>query len=331
MSPRRRTDEGPRVVVLLGEEEFLADQELRRRLDGLLPPEERAMNLDALDGETASAEEIIRMAETLPFFGSRRVVVLRRAEKLKAADQEALAEYLNARQPLNTLLVLAEDLDKRRRFFLALRKAGEVLEFNRVRDDAAVEHATAFARRLGTQMTREVARELVTLAGTGLRALHTEVAKLAAAVGDRPAITIDDVRALTPNVAEVEIWALVDAVGQRRPDDALGALHRLLRAEERPIGLVGLLGDHFRTLMRVQALTKERAGRERVAEVLGRRAWKYAEFQAQVAQFAPGDLPRLHRLLLDADRALKSSRQAPTLVMETLVLALCGATGAPAG
>src|SRR5574337_531591 len=65
----------PRHVYLLhGEEDLLIDQALATLLDRLVPPEERALNLDVVWPDEMSITDLITRLDTLPFFGQRRVV-----------------------------------------------------------------------------------------------------------------------------------------------------------------------------------------------------------------------------------------------------------------
>src|SRR2546425_12211354 len=85
----------PRAVYLLhGEEALLIDQALATLLDRLIPPEERALNLDVVWPDEMSITDLITRLDTLPFFGQRRVVVVKGADSWKPPEQERVAAYL---------------------------------------------------------------------------------------------------------------------------------------------------------------------------------------------------------------------------------------------
>src|SRR5690348_2307579 len=95
---------GPGVYLLLGEETWLADEALEKLLRQLLPQSERDFNLDVLDAAEASVQDIIAKCDTFPFFGTRRVVVVRiRDERdFRPGGLEMLEAYLEQGPPPST-------------------------------------------------------------------------------------------------------------------------------------------------------------------------------------------------------------------------------------
>lgn len=313
-----------RVYLIVGEEDVRIDDALRAVLDPLVPPEERALNLDVVDAGEAPIQDIITRCDTLPFFGAQRVVVLRRAQALKASDQEALAAYLEQGPPPSVLVVVADKLDKRRRLWGALQRAGRVIACDRL----PPEHLPAWVRTRVTQegktITRDAAELLITLVGGGLRELSLEIAKLAAYTGDRGAIIVDDVREVASHVAEATVFELMDAVGRREAGRALALLQTVLEMGEPPVRVLYMLEDQLRMLLRTQALVERRGApsSSAIRGVLGTRAWLYSRYREQVAAFGQIDAGWMLGLLLETDAMIKTGSTAPRLALETLIARL---------
>lgn len=95
--------------------------------------------------------------------------------------------------------------------------------------------ARALAERLGSRTTDgDVDRRSLT------RIASSELDKLALRRVDGSPITPADVEALVPELVPGSVWALTDAVGERRVDGALIALDRLLDATPEPVLLTVL-------------------------------------------------------------------------------------------
>ena len=96
--------------------------------------------------------------------------------------------------------------------------------------------ARELAERLGSRVTEgDVDRRFLS------RIASMELDKLALRHGDGHApVTVDDVRALVASATPVSVWALTDAVGERRQDAALSALDRLLDVTPEPVLLAVL-------------------------------------------------------------------------------------------
>ncbi len=313
------------LYLILGDEDVRAEEALRTTLDALIPAEERTLNLDVVDAGETPVQDIITKCETLPFFGARRVVVLRRAEALKAAEQEALAAYLDRGSPASALIVVAESLDRRRRLYGVLQRGGRVIACGRLAPEDLPAWVRSRVTREGKTITREGAELLVTLVGGGLRELGLEIAKLAAYAGDRRTITPDDVREVASHVAEATVFELMDAVGRRKPGQALALLQTVIEMGEPPVRVLYMLEDQLRMLLKTKTLLDRRRSpaSAEIRDALGTRAWLYPRYREQVAAFGQIDVGQILGLLLETDAMIKTGLTPPRLAVETLIARLC--------
>ncbi len=327
----RRPPTGPSrsaAYLLLGEEDVRAEQALARLLDDLLPLEERALNLDVVDAGEMPLQDIITRSETLPFFGARRVVVVRRAEAFRAHDQDALAAYLDrGPSPSTVLILLAESLDRRRRLYSILQRVGRVVPCGRLRPEDLPGWIGGRVAQEGKEITRDAVQALVGLVGGGLRELGLEIAKLAAYVGERTTITAEDVREAASHVAEATVFELMDAVGRRQADKALEVLQTVIALGEPPVRILYMLEDQLRMLLRTETLLEGQRRLTRdspeVREALGSRAWLFDRYRQQVAAFGRMDVVKTLGLLVETDAMIKTSATPPRLAIETLIVRLC--------
>jgi DNA polymerase III subunit delta len=119
------------------------------------------------------------------------------------------------------------------------------------------------------------------LLGDDARVLASELAKLAAYVGDREVIGAKDVDELVPRVAEDPFFALGNAVEARDLAAALGVLARASEDGASPFLLLGSLAGTVRRLV----LEGERARRASG----GRRIGSFSEWQAAVLPAIPDE------------------------------------------
>jgi DNA polymerase III subunit delta len=313
---------GAHVYVLLGEEDVRAEDALRTLLDGLLPVEERSLNLDIVDADETPVQEIITRCETFPFFGARRVVVVRRAAALRAADQEALAAYLDQGPPPSVVMIVAEALDRRRRLYSVLQRRGRIIPCGRLDPEDLPAWVGARVQREGKRIALEASRAFIALVGGGLRELGSEIDKLVAYVGERDTITAGDVRAVSSHVAEATVFDLMDAVGHRRGERALLLLQSVLALGEPPVRILYMLEDQLRMILRTKTLVDRRARPAEVRETLGTRAWLFSRYRHQAVAFADMDVTRMLGLLLETDALIKTGGASPRLALETLIVRL---------
>ena len=117
------------VYLLYGEEAYLKKQYRKKLRDAMIPSDDQ-MNYAYYEGKGINVNEIIDLAETLPFFSERRLIVLEDTGLLKSGGAE-LAEYLSD-MPKTTHFVFVEtEIDKRNKLYKVIQSIGRVVELGR--------------------------------------------------------------------------------------------------------------------------------------------------------------------------------------------------------
>jgi DNA polymerase-3 subunit delta len=170
--------------------------------------------------------------QTLPFFGSGKVVWLRDCNFLgdeRAAAAQAVTETLaELAEELKVfkwqtvrLLISAGKVDKRKTFFKTLDKIGTVESFAALSADDRdwVERAEVAARTAIRERKKDISEEalaeLVSRVGPNARQLESEIEKLCVFAGDRKKIEFTDVSAICSRNKTARAFALGDALGDR--------------------------------------------------------------------------------------------------------------------
>ena len=170
--------------------------------------------------------------QTLPFFGSGKVVWLRDCNFLgdeRAASAQAvtetmaeLADELKSFKWENVrLLISAGKVDKRKTFFKTLDKIGTVENFEALSADdrdwaeRAEMAARAAVRERKKEISEEALSELVNRVGPNARQLENEIEKLSIFIGSQKKIEFADVAAICSRNKTARAFALGDALGDR--------------------------------------------------------------------------------------------------------------------
>ena len=118
------------LYLLYGAETYLRDAAARAISDAALRGaalrefNEASFSLDGTDVQQALA-----VAYQLPMMGSRRVVRLTNFAKLREADEDALLRYTVRPVETTTLILVADELDKRRKLSKTLLEHSVAVEF----------------------------------------------------------------------------------------------------------------------------------------------------------------------------------------------------------
>ena len=313
------------VYLILGDDEAEMSN-LAADVMSLVEDELRVFNVDRLyAGEKGTnPRAIVEAARLLPMMGERRVVVVMRAEKIlkpkrrgKAdsgddegdeadapSDADALTAYVQAPVDSSTLVLMASDIDKTRRMGKALYKHAVVVECWGLKNEknprfvdfrATARKAEELVRRIvaeaGQQIEPAAARLVAERAGVDIVRLRGDVERLTLYAAGKPRITLADAQEVVSAETAHDDWAVTNAIAQRNTAEALRQLSLAMDAGAVPYMILGQLGWFVR---------------DKLANVDVRR------------------VPVAVEALFRADLDLKSSGGDPRVLLERLVVELCG-------
>lgn len=261
----------------------------------------RAFNVDHVYGAEASADDVIDAAATLPMMAPRRVVIVLEAEKLlipkrdtKAAEEELerLQAFIEAPQDHASVIFVCGSLDMRRRVVKLLLKEAHVVDCGSIEDaDAADRWVKTRAARDGLNLEPAAVRALIDRAGLDIARLRAGLERVGLYAMGQPHITPADVREAVPPGPDAQAeFGIANAIARNDPADALHELKLALDAGSPPYMVLGQL----------------RVAAERLP----------------AAQLQQG-----MSALLRTDIALKSSGGDQRILLERLVVELCGKPG----
>ena len=117
-----KTGQFKQIYLLYGEEQYLIRQ-YRDKLKHALAADDDTMNFSAFSGSDINQKEIIDLAETLPFFADRRLILIEDSGLFKKSAEE-LADYMSF-IPETTYFVFAEkEIDKKTKMYKQVKKNG---------------------------------------------------------------------------------------------------------------------------------------------------------------------------------------------------------------
>lgn len=340
-------------LLLYGDDEFSAREELARlRASGGFD-----FNQDVFTGDEADLAQIRAICDTLPFLSERRLVVVLGLPKPKrgADDDEgegdesepaakpakpagkgkkskasgpsprafiqALADYAPHVPETTTLVVVAGKLEAGSPLLKAAQQHGRARVFAPPKGPQLDEWISRHAQAGGARITPEATRLLVeSLGAEHMRLLANEIEKLCIAVGRDGRIGVEQVRALTPQTSQANVFELTDALARRDHQRALALLHEQLANGAAAQAIVGLIAAQTRRLIQVKAMAERGMQAGQIADALGLAPFVAQKTVALARQFSVAQLEAAHRALLDVDVALKSSRMTPELALDLLTL-----------
>jgi DNA polymerase-3 subunit delta len=132
------------------------------------------------------------------------------------------------------------------------------------------------------------------------------------------------VKTVVGDFREYSSFDLAAALGQKNREKALLILSRLLQEGEAPVGLLGSVAWNFRRLLQAKAMESAGVGSDEIMKKLRVIFHQAGLFREQMRRYSAEELRESFSVMLEADRALKSSGLNGRLVLERMILKLCG-------
>jgi DNA polymerase III subunit delta len=309
-------------IYLLESDDLQARHELAAAFGALVDEGLHAFNVQSFYANEATSASlrdqmivsIVSAARTLPMMAPRRVLIVHEAERLlsprKGKDEEPdaaagagagkrrktlspveeLEQYLEAPEPLTTLVFAAGDLDANRRLVKVLRKRAVVVDCGTLENAAeAGKWIRQHVEREGASIEPQAIKLLVEATGLRLGRLRRELDKLILFAAGEPAITAKHLKELVlPESEPGEDFALGRAIWNNNVREALREIDAQLETGAPAVMVLG-------------------------------------QIRAAAGRLRPDDRARLGlAAVFEADLAMKSSMGEPRYLLEKLVIQLCG-------
>jgi DNA polymerase-3 subunit delta len=307
------------VYVLHGDDAFLRDARRKQILDLLVGDADPQLCVTTFDG-SAELADVLDELRTAPFLAPCRVVILRDADEFVSTHRQALERFLQSPPTSAALILIVSTWRSNTRLAKLLADIGEVCDCSAPDSDDLAGWAVRHAARRGKQIEPDAAELLAQWIGADLAALDAEVEKLSLYVGERAAITLDDVGALVTASAGPAAFELTNALTDGEPAAALKALDRMLRARGDEFRTLGMIAWHLRRALQAKELLT--AGRPAQQALPRMPSAPRAALLALLKRRPLSAFREDFRQLIRADLAMKSGT-APPAAMRDLVVALC--------
>ena len=250
------------IYAVVGSDEAEVKHVAAQLATNLTPPGAGDFGIEIIDGAADNADQAaarirsaIEALQTLPFFGSTKVVWLKNANFLGDDQKARSAAVQSALEELSelldhgigsevTFLLSATDVDKRRGFYKTLVKRAEVQVFDRLDSGRAgwEEEATVIvqqrAKKRKLQFDTDALDLFVLLTGGDTRQIDNELEKLDTFLGKDRAVCVELVRELVPLSRAGFIFELSNALATRDLELALTLVRRLLDHGEKAVGIL---------------------------------------------------------------------------------------------
>lgn len=307
-----------KVYLLFGEEAYLRSQ-YKNRLTAALADPDDTMNVSRFESKGISPSELVSLAETLPFFAERRLILVEDSGFFKNKCDE-LSDYLPAMPDSTCMIFVESEVDKRSRMFKAVKAAGRVTEFQTQDERTLMRWILGLLKKEGRQITEATLRLFLECTGTDMENIARELEKLLSYTLGRDVITSEDVETICTTQTTNQIFDMVRAVAEKKQKTALALYYDLLALKEPPMRILFLLARQFNQLLLVKSLMARGYDKSAIASKAGIAPFVAARCMAQAKSFTKEQLHAALTDCVDAEEAVKTGRMGDVMSVELLLV-----------
>lgn len=308
------------VYLLYGEERYLRRQ-YRDKLQKALCPEEDTMNTHFYSGKGLPVEEIIDLAETMPFLADRRVIFITDSGLFKSGG-EKMAEYLASPGETTFFIFTETEVDKRSKLYKTVQSKGYAAEFP-VQDETILKRwIAATLAKEGKKVTADTVTLFLSKTGTDMENIQMELEKLVCYCMDKEIVTDEDVEAICTTRVSNHIFDMINAIAARQQKQALDLYYDLLALKEPPMRILFLIARQCNQLLQVKELKTKGYDNRTIASKMGVAPFIVNKTLAQAAKFKSSVLRRAVEKCVEAEEAVKTGRMNDMMSVEILILSV---------
>ena len=304
--------------LLYGEEAYLRTQYKNRLKNALADPSD-TMNFSRFEGKGINPAEIISLAETLPFFAERRLILIEDSGFFKNKCDE-LADYLPNMPDTTCLLFVETEVDKRNRLYKAVQKYGRVTEFQLQDERTLMKWILGTHKKENKKITESTLQLFLERTGSDMENIHMELEKLLSYTIGREVITSEDVEEICTMQTTGQIFEMIRAIAEKKQRLALDLYYDLLALKEPPMRILFLIARQFNQLLLVKSLTAKGMDRASVASKAQVAPFIAGRLMTQAKSFTMQQLRNAVQDCVDAEEAVKTGRMTDVLSVEILIV-----------
>lgn len=342
-----KTGKIPGLVVLYGSEEFLVHFYASALINKYVSEPCRDLDLVTLTKDNVTLEAIIDNLETICLMSERKVVYIpdfidgkgKGPKALESAGNfDKFAEYIKMIPPGSLLLItIAKQEDergeaglKKSKMFKALAAAGAEYEFGPLNPGQLRGFIEKRLRASGKKYKSAVPEFIARESGYGSKAvdyglytLNNDLQKLLAFCLTSDEIRVEDAREVLTYNPENDVFAMLDAIGRNRKDEAFRLLHNILENGGSEFQLLALITKQLELMLMAREMREDGMNLGAIQKAL-KKTERAHEYRVKKAldlgnRFTVKDMRRMLSSSYDVEVNIKTGLMPSEIAMEFFV------------
>ncbi|MBX3042981.1 MAG: DNA polymerase III subunit delta [Candidatus Kapabacteria bacterium] len=342
-----KNSESHNIILLFGEDEFAREEAQNLLIKKFVATEDDKFNFDIFDGEDAKLNQIIDLCRSYPMMTERRVVLVKRFDKLflgrtskKIETSSPVANYLESPSE-TTVLILTASIDGVKDVFKTFnssskdayqKKVGSIkfpynkiiskycwMEFPRVYESEYPKWVESRLKSFGKTIDHNALEILVSRTKQTLRDLSNEVDKLVLATEGVSNISLKDVSFLTGSTREYTVFELQKAIAERNIAKAVMIMNKILAVDRQEMLMIAIYSKFFTNLLKICDDFRVGMPPNSMSSKLGISPYQFNDYSLALKKYSPDEIEFALLAICETDLKMKSSNSDGLMVMQNML------------
>ena len=316
--------------IFFGEEAYLREYYASQLMKKLSSGPAAEFNVHRFTAENFSAEAFSDAVEAMPMLADRTLVVADDVDlfRLPEPERAKLCEILSDIPAWCCVVFLYDTVPWKlnrqyKKLADVIAKNAQIVEFAKQSERMLLDWVAKHFRAAGKTISDKNAQYLLFMTDGSMSMLASEIGKVAAFASAQE-VQKSDIDALVTPVLNAQSFQISDAIAKGEFELALGILQDLFAMQTDPILILGAIGTQLRRMHYARLITGCGKGQETLMELTGMQSYAAGLTMQAARRVTEGFCAKAVELCLEADRAIKSSRDDEKRILELLIVQLAG-------
>lgn len=322
------------ALLFYGEEDYLIKYYVDRIVETYVDEAYKDFNLIKIR-RFESLESVADACETFPMFSEKKVVLVYESDLFKAREKEGgsgsdkkkkssaddkFEAFLKNIPDFCIVIFIEKKVTKTKKTYKQLAKLGYAEEFEYSSPELLHRWvAKQFALR-GKRVTKGAVETLVEYSDSSMFFLLNQVEKVCTFAMDRDDIVLDDITAVCNKTAKAVVFAITDAIGEKKPEKAMQAINEVMAQNEPVQKILIMVCNHIRRLQELKMLLSDGCSFDEAISIANiARGFVAKKYERQLRLFTLKELNEMVHFSMQLDVYNKSSTMSVDAALDVFV------------
>lgn len=314
-----KTGQFENTYLFYGEEAYIKKASVEKLKSAIMQNTDD-MNYSYFEGKSVWLDEVMGIADTLPFFADKRLIIIEKSDLF--STQNVFSDFLKTMPDSTIIIFIEETVDKRSRLYKSINSSGYVYEINALKPAELKEYIINEVKKSNKVISNADAEALVELLGTDMMTVSNELEKLISYCAESDRITREDCEAICTATVSSHIFKMIDLIAERKQREVLLLYDELLKLRQSPPVILYNIIKHFNNLFVITSMRNDNRSEQEIIEKSGILPWKMRDYNYQLRSLGIKRLRSAVQYGLDIEERIKTGRIDGQIAVELMIIRL---------